>query len=144
GKLSLTKKADKLLDDKQNLLRLLFDTFASKFNWAYFDGFGQNNIGQLGFGFTLVLLSKYGNKKRPDSFYAEKYFTAFPELLQTVESNVYSTREDDAFRCYSLRTFSRFLAYFGLIEVDRYKSFGSEADITKRALFDKFILYKPE
>ncbi|MEX0662400.1 MAG: hypothetical protein WEA58_02550 [Balneolaceae bacterium] len=38
GKLSLTKKAENTLVNKPKLMRLLFDTFASKFNWAYFDG----------------------------------------------------------------------------------------------------------
>ncbi|MEX1259721.1 MAG: hypothetical protein WEA58_02545 [Balneolaceae bacterium] len=107
-------------------------------------GYGQNNIGQLGLGFTLVLLSKYGNEKRPASFYAEKYLNAFPELLQSIDPKSYATREDQAFRCYSIRTFSRFLAHFGLIEVDLYKPFGAEADISKTALFDKFILYKDD
>jgi len=31
-----------------------------KFNWAHLDGYGENNIGELKFGFSLILLNKYG------------------------------------------------------------------------------------
>ncbi len=139
GKLSLTKKGNDMLTNKHKLMRLLFDTFATKFNWAYFDGHGQNNIGQFGLGFSLVLLSKYGDEKMQDSFYADKYFTALPRLLQTIEHTGYATREDQAFRCYSLRTFPRFLAHFGLVEVEVDKPYGSETYISKTSLFSKFI-----
>jgi hypothetical protein len=63
GKLSLTKTATKILSDNYELLRLILVTFATKFNWAYYDGYGENQIGQLGYGFTLTLLSKYGKEK---------------------------------------------------------------------------------
>jgi len=66
GKLSLTKKSEKYLKNKFELLKLIFETFATKFNWAYYDGYGENRIVQLGFGFSIILLSKYGNKKQVD------------------------------------------------------------------------------
>ena len=83
-KLSLTKNSQKVLKDDFELFKLLFDTFRNKFNWGYFDGFEDRPIGPLGFGFTLILLSKYGGKPRSDVFYAEKYLKAFPALLDGI------------------------------------------------------------
>lgn len=140
GRLSLTKKAEKIINNKPEMLWLLFDTFANKFNWAYFDGYGQNPIGQFGIGFTLTLLSKYGNQPNPESFYAKKYFTAFPELMLTIESNEYNTHEYQALRCYALRTFSRFLDFFGIIRIDSKKPFEENADVSKTELFDKLLV----
>jgi len=143
GKLSLTKSAQKLLEDNEALLRQLFLTFTNKFNWAYYDGYGENNIGQLGYGFSLILLSKYGQTKRLDSFYAEKYFKAYPKLLDSLEPT-YGTLENYASRCYSIRIFDRFLDYFGLIRIEEYKKgFDSIKNITKTELFDKLIKVRP-
>ena len=72
GRLSLTKSGEKLLEDKEKLLKLIFKTFGEKFKWAYYDGYGDNFIGQLGYGFSLYLLSKYGDKKSFNVFYPAK------------------------------------------------------------------------
>lgn len=139
GKISLTKKSREILKDNHKLLQLVFSTFATKFNWAYYDGYDEDQIGQLGWGFTLILLSKYGHKKRLNSFYAERYFKAFPQLLVSLETT-YSTLERYATRCYSTRIFDRFLDYFGVIEIDKKrKGLDSETYITKTDLFDKLI-----
>ncbi|MFC2126732.1 hypothetical protein ACFLU5_18250, partial [Bacteroidota bacterium] len=50
NKLSLTKTGEKTLTDNFELCQLILKTFSSKFNWAYYDGYGENNIGQLGHG----------------------------------------------------------------------------------------------
>jgi len=143
GKLSLTKSAQKLLGDNEALLRQLFLTFTNKFNWAYYDGYGENHIGQLGYGFSLILLSKYGQTKRLDSFYAEKYFKAYPKLLDSLEPT-YGTVENYASRCYSIRIFDRFLDYFGLIRIEEdKKGLDSIKNITKTELFDKLINVRP-
>jgi len=148
GKLSLTKSNKNILTDDYKTLKLIFETFASKFNWTYFDGYGENQIGQLGWGFTLVLLSKYGHEKRLDSFYAEKYFNAYPHLLNNVSSTRFTTVEEQAERCYSLRTFDRFLDYFGVIGIEteihqaKYRP-DSKKYIQKTDLFDKLIKVQP-
>jgi hypothetical protein len=139
GKLSLTKTAGKILPNNFELLKLILTTFGSKLNWAYFDGYGENNIGQLGYRFTLMLLSKYGNEKRPDSFYADKYFNAFLKLLESIQPT-YGTLEKYANNCYSLRTFEIFLNYFGIIEIEKTgKTFNADNYISKTELFDKLI-----
>lgn len=142
-KLSLTKSSQKILDDNEELLRQIFLTFTNKFNWAYYDGYGENQIGQLGYGFSLILLSKYGQIKRLDSFYAEKYFKAYPQLLDSIEP-AYGTVESYSSRCYSIRTFERFLDYFGVINIDvQGRGLDSIKYITKTNLFDKLIKCTP-
>lgn len=143
GKLSLTKSAQKLLGDNEALLRQILLTFTNKFNWAYYDGYGENQIGQFGYGFSLILLSKYGQTKRLDSFYAEKYFKAYPKLLDSLEPT-YGTLENYASRCYSIRIFDRFLDYFGLIRIEEdNKRLDSIKNITKTELFDRLINVRP-
>ncbi|MFA5817146.1 MAG: hypothetical protein WC865_16185 [Bacteroidales bacterium] len=71
NKLSLTKSGRDLLSDDAELLNQMIRIYGYRFNWAYFDGYGENQIGQLGFGFSLILLYKYGNQKRLDSFYSD-------------------------------------------------------------------------
>lgn len=143
GKLSLTKSSKKIREDNYELLHTILVTFATKFNWAYYDGYGDNKIGQFGFGFSLVLLSKYGQEKRLDSFYAEKYFKAFPALIESI--NIINEKlESYTTRCYSVRTFERFLDYFGLINIDTQgKSFDSISYITKTDLYDRLIKCAP-
>jgi len=68
GIISVTKKGEVLITNNDELLPLLFKTFCTKFNWGYFDGYEYEKWGQLGFGFSLVLLGKYGNLKRQDVF----------------------------------------------------------------------------
>lgn len=139
GKLSLTISGKKILKDDEELLRHILLTFAFKFNWAYYDGYGENQIGQLGFGFSLILLSKYGHKKQPDSFYSEKYFKAYPLLLESIEPE-YGTLERYTSVCYSIRTFDRFMDFFGLVNISiKGKWYDRVKHISKTELFDKLI-----
>ncbi len=143
GEITLTKKSREILKDNHKLLKLLLMTFAIKFNWAYLDRYGENEIGQVGYGFTLILLSKYGGEERLDSFYSEKYFKAFPQLLDYPEPN-YESLESNAKNCYSIRTFDRFLDYFGLVETnERKEMFDSIKFVKKTDLFDKLIKCTP-
>jgi hypothetical protein len=78
-----------------------------------------------------------------DSFYAEKYFKAYPKLLDSLEPT-YGTLENYASRCYSIRFFDRFLEYFGLIRIEEdKKGLDSIKIITKTELFDKLIKVQP-
>ena len=143
GKLSLTKSSQKILADNEELLKQILFIFAKKFNWAYYDGYGENHIGQLGYGFSLILLSKYGKDKRLDTFYAEKYFKAYPQLLHSIDPT-YSTVEKTSSRCYSIRTFDRFLDYFGVINIDEQgRGLNAIKHVTKTDLFDKLFKCAP-
>ncbi|MBC8180976.1 hypothetical protein H8E88_07615 [candidate division KSB1 bacterium] len=143
NKLSLTKKGKSIIGNDFKLLFLIFTIFGTKFNWAYYDGYGQNSIGQLGFGFSLILLSKYGTEKRIDKFYSDKYFKAFPQLINEIAESNFKTNQEQARRCYSLRTFDRFLDYFGLIKIESENGWNAEKYIIKTELFDRLIQSTP-
>lgn len=143
GKVSLTKTGEKLISDNQQLFELIFKTMTQKFSWAYYDYYENNQIAQLGFGFSLILLAKYGAEKRLDHFYAQKYFTAFPQLFEGMIP-IYGTIEQYAGNCFSVRTFERFMHYFGLVEIEQEGKFlDSKKFIRKTELFDKLIKVRP-
>jgi len=144
NKLSLTKRGEKILKkDDDTLLRLLLDTFCNKFNWAYFDAFGEDGIGQTGYGFSFILLDNYGRDKDKDINYAEKYFDAFPALVDHSRVSKYRTAEDHSSFCYSLRTFKRFLNYFSLVTVERQRRIDADTFIQITPLFTKLIKIIP-
>lgn len=138
--LSLTKAGAKIFSDNSVLLPLLIEAFGRRFNWAYFDAFGENNIGQLGFGFSLVLIGKYGSEGRSDKFYADKYFAAFPMLLEGLVPS-HGTLGEYAARCYLVRTFDRFLLQLGLVEIEEEKKFDEKKTIVKTEIFDKLFKF---
>ena len=142
GKLSLTKLGKKLYEDDDKLLRHLFMSFATKFNWGYFDRYSNEFIGQFGVGYSLILLSKYGSKKRLSKFYVDKYFKALPDLNYP-STNSYAS-PDSNLNCYIVRTFERFLLYFGLIDFNEvYFEYSSKSYVKKTHLFNKLINVKP-
>ena len=143
NKLSLTKLGEKNLSNNFTLLEIIFKTFGHKFNWAFYDLYTQMPLGQIGFGFTLILLSKYGNTKQPVMFYSEKYFAAFPQLVISEEEPGYSSREIRSNNCYSIRSFDRFFDFFGLIIIEHGKSYLDPKQIDKSSLFDKLIKIHP-
>jgi hypothetical protein len=142
NKLSLTKKGEKILADDHLTLQTILEIFGHKFNWAYLDGFGDNMVGQRAFAYSLVLLSIYGSKSRPAEFYANKYFRAFPAMIDEMD-DLYRTKEARAMSCYISRTFSRFLDYLGLIEPSEKIKWNSSSDpqrpIIRTDLFDKML-----
>ncbi|MCF8239617.1 MAG: hypothetical protein K9I85_15750 [Saprospiraceae bacterium] len=143
GKLSLTKAGTKALTDNAFLLETSLSKFVHNFNWAYYDGYGENHIGQLGFGFSLILLDKYGHEKQLDTYYAEKYFNAFPQLSEGFSTAVHPAGHFDH-SCYSLRTFERFMSYFNLVQIE-YEGHWINAVryVTKTAFFDRWIQISP-
>lgn len=143
GKISLTKTGEKIAFDNQKLFELIFKTMTQKFSWSYYDLYEDEQIGQFGFGFSLILLSKYGAEKRLDYFYAEKYLKAFPQFSESI-TPTYGTAEQYVGNCYSVRTFERFLIYFGLIEIEKLGEMLDRKNfIIKTKLFDKLIKIRP-
>jgi len=133
NKLSLTKKGNDAFFNTELLFNTFFEIFTQQFNWAYHDRYEDQEIGQMGFGFTLILLNKYGNQFNPVEFYATKYLNAFHKQ-DYLEHNMLV---DDLVDLYALRSFSRSLNYFGLIEVQ--KEFRRVKAVKKTKLFDKLI-----
>ncbi len=120
GKMTLTKKGTAFLksENRQTFFELFTSTFADKFNWGFNDNYPEKPIGQIGWTFTIYLLEKYGSKFRSESFYAEKYSKAFPEFLNEFEPNEFISPKEQFANCYGLRTFHRFLEWFGIVQTD--------------------------
>ena len=145
GKLLLTKKCDTFLENKSlsELYRYLFVNYTRKFNWGYNDLYPEAWIIQGGFPFSLFLVQKYGAEKRNVKFYADKFLQAFPLVMRTVPDSDSFTNEENFQRCYSLRTFDRFLKRFGLIDIiGRENSFSKDYYIIKKALIDDLISWR--
>jgi hypothetical protein len=146
GKLSLTKAwKDKVISKKrQEILFQVFSIFSQKVNWGYFDGYPSQQTGQLGFAFSLFLISKYGNVERLDKFYSEKYLRAFPKVSMDFNIGYYKDNINQYFNdCYSIRTFDRFLEYFNMTESRTEGKFyhDSKKFIKKTAIFDNIIFF---
>lgn len=132
NKLSLTKKGIELIDNDNLLFQNLFETFTKKFNWSYLDGFSNEKIGQSGFGFTLILLDKFGKEYRNPEFYAEKYLKAFDFKSNNSELEFV----DNPKTTYEIRTFERFLDYFGFTEYDNDKK---NPKVKKTKIFNELL-----
>ena len=145
GKLSLanTWKNKLISKNRQDIFFHLFSTYSLKFNWGYLDSYPSQLTGQLGFAFTLLLVSKYGNIVRLDNFYADKYLRAFPKLLPDFNTVYFNNDVNGHFKhCYSYRTFDRFLEYFNLIDSRTEGDFTNKKKfIKKSALFDHIIFF---
>lgn len=132
NKLSLTKKGEKIIDDGNLILNELLQILFYNFNWGYFDGYESDNIGMVIPGFSIYLIKKYGHMKRNASFYAQKYFEAFPILG--------GSRSDH--NCYISRTFSRFFRFLGLVEVPDERFFDKGLMVEKTPLCDALFSLK--
>jgi hypothetical protein len=131
--ISLTKNGEAALKTG-NMLSKILTAFVSKFNWAYYDRYEDERIGQLGAYFSIYLLSKYGNEKREASFYTNKYFRAFFEEYIGINTENH--------HIYSHRTFDRFLNYFGFLEEYNENKLMGTISVKKTELFDKYIEIK--
>ncbi|MDR0401233.1 MAG: hypothetical protein LBH51_09880 [Treponema sp.] len=127
--ITLTKRAEKIINSS-GLFEYLFDVTCNKYNWAYFDYSENEEIGQLGYNYTLYLINKYGNKWRDEDFYADLYFKAFDYLK---ECDKYFMIEG----CYINRTLNQIMKYYGLIEYENKKL--ERGNIRKTELFEKYI-----
>lgn len=139
GTISLTNQTKKVLNHNAALFRKIFEAFMLKYNWSYQSWGYEGEIGQLGFGYTLILLSKYGNTYRPSSFYAEKYFTAFPDLLKSVNP-IYGTVEEFANDIYRSRSFLKYSDYFNLFDVQDNEDWKDrKVKVKKSVVFERLI-----
>jgi hypothetical protein len=119
NEVTLTQKGKKLLDIKKQseLFWEIVHAFTLKFNWSYYDDYGDNNIGQFGFAYTLDMVSRYGKVMRSFDFYSEKYRLAFGSLLFSSSKEDMRYIQDYFDQCYIVRSIERFLRWFGLIVI---------------------------
>ncbi len=135
----------KYLESKSSsdFYRYLFSTYTRKFNWGYSDLYPDVWIIQGGFGFSIFLVKRYGDKPKEMKFYSDKYLRAFPSVMRDFPDQEYSTGEKQFQRCYSIRVFERFLKRFGLIEIEEKGDFPSKTQIImKKELIDQIIKWK--
>jgi hypothetical protein len=87
GTISLTNKCEEYLDKKSasELYQYLFTIYTTRFNWGYSDLYPEAWIIQGGFGFSIFLAQKYGDKTREMKFYSDKYLRAFPSAKDDEE-----------------------------------------------------------
>lgn len=95
----------------------LFMAYVRKFNWAYRYGYQEIPFVQQAFLFTLYLLSKYGSKSRPQTFYEDIFLQAFPAVFNEIEEVPYQSTEETARSAYFYRTLQDFAESFGLAEL---------------------------
>ncbi|GAA3983616.1 hypothetical protein [Hymenobacter antarcticus] len=131
GKLTVTKKGQLLQPPAQRsqLLRLLLEVFTSKFNWGYFDVYGNDEspAGQLAWAYSIYLLARFGSDPRLMEFYADKYLLAFPFIINSVQEVEYMTREAQIRNYYNGRVFFRFARWFGLAHI-KERQYGPDAE----------------
>jgi len=124
GEMTIVKGRAKMLEDDHALMKSMLYVMTNLFNFAYFD-LMKEHLGVVGISYSIVLLHKYGDKKRDATFYSTKYFKAlFPG-------------EDDH-HVYWIRVFDRCLRQLGLITY-KERVFDESPYIQKTDLFDKLI-----
>ena len=143
GKIFLTKKGLACLKDHFSLFSELLSAFCLKFNKAYMDRYEGEEIGNVGAGFVLFLLLKFGDEKRDISFYSEKYFKAFPMLKDEIRPIGTISISSLLAGCLKNRLFW-VLSLFGLIELDEQleSKYRSNYQVKTTTLFNNAILSK--
>jgi hypothetical protein len=113
--LLLTKKCESLLKEEKysEIFYEFLQAFTLKFNWAYNDAYDNEELGQLGFLYSLYLLRKYGNEKKDIKYYTDLYFSAFPSFTES--ENGSRSMNESAFHT---RFITRFALWFGFAEED--------------------------
>jgi hypothetical protein len=139
NEITFTKKGKRIMDNfsYNELFYEILLAYTTKFNWSYFDDFGDNDIGQFGFAYTLDLISKYGKIMHNYKFYSDKYRQAFGfTLLNPSEGQVPEINEFYE-QCFINRTIERFLKWFGLVTfADGSGIAAGERYILKSKIFD--------
>jgi hypothetical protein len=145
GKFVMTRKCRDLLALRNNgaVYLELFKAYTTQFNWAYRDGYPEAPIVQHSFLYTLFLLGLFGDTERSQRFYEDKFLAAFPMALDMFPETSYSTTEEDARRCYFLRSLERFAVFFGLAEFSSFSAelFREQCPVRKTTLLDRFVSF---
>lgn len=144
GRLLLVKKwENKLLsNDYCAIYTHFFKNFTNEFNWAYSDGYENEQTGQQGFAFLLYLIHKYGQDFREINFYTDKYFRAFPALFFKDNPLTANYSYNDAERVVYMRFFKKFAERFGLVEIGKDKKnpyFQRKIEIRRTDFFVKSL-----
>lgn len=146
GRFLLTRRGRELLDQSgpAGAYPTLLRAYATKFNWAWADGYPELPFIQHSFAFSLYLLSRFGGEERSSSFYEDAFLRAFPALVNEAEPRPYASAEDQVRRCFTIRVLERFAWFMGLVTMPRDTS--GEPPFTawrvrKTALLDEAVVF---
>lgn len=135
-RMSLTKSGENLLtaDNRQLLFRAVLTSYTTKFNWGSNDAYPRAPIGQLGWGYTAYLLHKFGESEQTMQLYSDKYLQAFPKFLHAFPKMEHATPEKLFVACYRVRTFDRFLEWFGFVEIGQNREKVKPTEVFARVI----------
>jgi hypothetical protein len=121
GKLRLTQQGERMMAPakREELFYNLFKTYTDDLQWGAIDGYSPMPGGNMGWGFGILLLLKYGEAPNNKSFYAEKYITEFPCFLELFPQRMYSNPYRDILNCFDVRFFDRFAEWWGFVSIER-------------------------
>jgi hypothetical protein len=144
GKISLTQKCENFLNHKTlyDFYRYLFMEYTTRFNWKFSDLYPDSWIVLGGFGFSILLVQKYGGVWRDLNFYSSKYIQAFPSLTIDFPDSEMTSGNDMFRNCYEVRVFHRFLKRFGLVEIEGNLFKGKNLRVKKTELVGRLIKWK--
>jgi len=147
--LSLTRQGEMFLKGPAVLrFTSLFNYFSSQFHWGnFYDIDDDGKCGQLGWAYSLLLLSRYGSKPYESEFYSLKWMQAFAKGLWEADQQESESEALEFYhRAYAVRFFESFANWFGLVNIERAPArehaFMKEMLITKSALFDQLFDFK--
>ena len=144
--LSLTKNGEKLMKESASVRFIqIFNYLANRFHWCnFYELQDDGRYGQMGWAYSLVLLTKYGNHPRKSDFYSLKLIQAFErDLWDGIHKD--KSAEDYHF-AYNIRFFECFANWFGLVNIERERdysiSYMDQLIIAKSELFDQLFEVK--
>lgn len=131
GKMSLTAKGRRQLEDRNVLLRTTLMFLLRDYNTGWLDALDDMDVGNVGRLYSLWLLHQYGSEWRHTDFYTAEYAKAFPMMLY--------------YSAYGFRVFNRLFRFIGLCEVnerdeDRGQSWGQK--IIKTEVLDMMFSFE--
>lgn len=143
GKMILTTYGHELIkpEKRTELFKKILESYTTKFDWSVNDGYTDYPVGQLGWGYTIYLLHKFGDTEMKKQFYADMYLKAFPKFLDEFPQREFSTPKKDFTNCYTIRSFDRFAEWFGFAEdqtkneKDRNSNFVVRSEILKKIFY---------
>ena len=120
GKISLTKKGLKILQEPQALFyRELLKTYTQEYYWGYTDrwSFDERYTGQAGWAMMLYELLRQGDTPQSDTYFSGVYFQILPHLMEYYEDLPYSSATFQAQSDFRFRFFKGFTTLFGLADI---------------------------
>ncbi len=104
GKMSLTAKGQKLLANRNELMRVVMLFLLRDYNTGWLDLYEDMEVGNVGRLYSLWLLHRYGDVWRHTDFYTREYAMAFPEMNDYI--------------AYGFRVFNRLFHLIGLCKIN--------------------------